>query len=84
MLSRAGNALSFILLFEAQLEPHQLGQTPSVLTKLCGRTFAAGQQDMVAKNECALALTSCVTLGKILGFSELPFPHSCRLRVISS
>ena len=84
MLSRAGNALSFILLFEVQLEPHQLGQTPSVLTKLCGCTFAAGQRDMVAKNEGALALTSCVTLGKILGFSELPFPHSCRLRVISS
>ena len=37
MLSRAGNVLSFILLLEAQLEPHQLGQVPSVLTKLCGR-----------------------------------------------
>ena len=38
MLSRAWNALFFLLLLEAQLEPHQLGQTPSVLTKLRGRT----------------------------------------------
>lgn len=29
----------------------------------------------MAENECALPIASCVTLGKLLNFSEPQFPH---------